>query len=135
MMRNEGVAGRTDSRSWAEAMPMVGGVEGPASAGRGRAMWVSRVRAAHLWWCVAKTPVPMNSMARETPWFDDEAVVPAFGGPAALREAVPWAVVPMCGTGWVASPARRGGMIGASVSGGEIVMCWDAVVQDQHGSH
>ena len=37
----------------------------------------------------------------------------------------------MCGTGWVASPARRGGMIGASVSGGEIVMCWDAVVQEQ----
>ena len=73
----------------------------------------------------------MNSMARETPWFDDQAVVPAFGGPAALREAVPWAVVPMCGTGWVASPARRGGMIGASVSGGEIVMCWDAVVQEQ----
>ena len=48
MMRNEGVAGRTDSRSWAEAMPMVGGVEGPASAGHGRVMWVSRVRAAHL---------------------------------------------------------------------------------------
>ena len=73
----------------------------------------------------------MNSMARETPWFDDEAIVPAFGGPAALREAVSWAAVPMCGTGWVASPARRGGMIGASVSGGEIVMCWDAVVQEQ----
>ena len=44
--------------------------------------------AVHLWQCVANTPVPMNSMARETPWFDDEAIVPAFGGPAALREAV-----------------------------------------------
>ena len=88
MMRNEGVSGRTNSRFRAEAMPLVGGVEGPASAGRGRAMWVSRVRAAHLWWCVTKTPVPMNSMARETPWLDDRAVVPAFGGPAELREAV-----------------------------------------------
>ena len=73
----------------------------------------------------------MNSMARETPWFDDQAIVPAFGGPAALREAGPWAVVPMCGTGWEASHARRGGVSAASMGGGEIVMCWDAVVQEQ----
>ena len=58
MMRNEGVAGRTDSRFQAEAMPMVGGVEGPASAGHGRAMQVSRVRAAHLWQLSLTRPYP-----------------------------------------------------------------------------
>ena len=76
-------------------------------------------------------PVRLNSSLGETPWFDDQAIVPAFGGPTALREAVPRAVVPMCGTGWVASQRQRGGVIEASRSGGEIVTRWDAMGQEQ----